>query len=175
MWFFATYRYHRIIQSHCLSIIIGLKARDAVYHSRDTVGRMVGGKASDIIFTSGGTEVRVEIIVLSGGQHYCDWFPASFHLLIHIFIITANYIIAFLTCIWLWILNWQTILISLRIIDIICEKRPTFQSAHCLPLLSSAVLTMNTRFSLRHYFLNMGKTHICLKVRFHRFSCILTC
>ncbi|XP_026119762.1 selenocysteine lyase [Carassius auratus] len=36
----------------------GLKARDIIYHSRDTIARMVGGKAADIIFTSGGTEAN---------------------------------------------------------------------------------------------------------------------
>lgn len=36
----------------------GLKARDIIYHSRDTIARMVGGKATDIIFTSGGTEAN---------------------------------------------------------------------------------------------------------------------
>uniref|UniRef100_A0A8C2ACT6 Selenocysteine lyase n=1 Tax=Cyprinus carpio TaxID=7962 RepID=A0A8C2ACT6_CYPCA len=36
-----------------------LKARDIIYHSRDTIARMVGGKAADIIFTSGGTELKI--------------------------------------------------------------------------------------------------------------------
>jgi len=45
--------------SYSFPPILGLNARDIIYHSRDTIARMVGGKAADIIFTSGGTEVRV--------------------------------------------------------------------------------------------------------------------
>ncbi|XP_056606213.1 selenocysteine lyase isoform X2 [Triplophysa dalaica] len=47
----------------------GLKARDAVYHSRDTVARMVGGKASDIIFTSGGTEAN-NLVFHTAVEHF---------------------------------------------------------------------------------------------------------
>ncbi|XP_060723056.1 selenocysteine lyase [Tachysurus vachellii] len=36
----------------------GLKAKDIINQSRESVARMVGGKASDIIFTSGGTEAN---------------------------------------------------------------------------------------------------------------------
>lgn len=39
-------------------IIPGLKAKDIINQSRENVARMVGGKATDIIFTSGGTEVK---------------------------------------------------------------------------------------------------------------------
>lgn len=39
-------------------LITGLKAKDILNQSRESVARMVGGKAMDIIFTSGGTEVR---------------------------------------------------------------------------------------------------------------------
>ncbi|XP_016424159.1 selenocysteine lyase-like [Sinocyclocheilus rhinocerous] len=46
----------------------GLKARDIIYHSRDTIARMVGGKAADIIFTSGGTEQDSE-----GPKGCCIW------------------------------------------------------------------------------------------------------
>ncbi len=48
--------------SYYFPLILGLKARDIIYHSRDTIARMVGGKAADIIFTSGGTEVRVSSV-----------------------------------------------------------------------------------------------------------------
>lgn len=38
-------------------LIPGLKAKDIINQSRENVARMVGGKATDIVFTSGGTEV----------------------------------------------------------------------------------------------------------------------
>lgn len=47
----------------------GLKAKDTVYHSRDTVARMVGGKASDIIFTSGGTEAN-NLVFHTAVEHF---------------------------------------------------------------------------------------------------------
>uniref|UniRef100_A0AAY5EP49 Selenocysteine lyase n=1 Tax=Electrophorus electricus TaxID=8005 RepID=A0AAY5EP49_ELEEL len=40
----------------------GLKAKDIINQSRDSIARMVGGKAEDIIITSGGTEVRTPVI-----------------------------------------------------------------------------------------------------------------
>ncbi|XP_016349180.1 selenocysteine lyase-like [Sinocyclocheilus anshuiensis] len=52
----------------------GLKARDIIYHSRDTIARMVGGKAEDIIFTSGGTEAA-ELVILNLAEyeaHFLD-------------------------------------------------------------------------------------------------------
>lgn len=39
----------------CLSA--GAKAKAMINQSRENVARMVGGRAEDIIFTSGGTEV----------------------------------------------------------------------------------------------------------------------
>ncbi|TVK90606.1 Kinesin-like protein KIF1B [Bagarius yarrelli] len=36
----------------------GLKAKDMINQSRESVARMIGGKATDIIFTSGGTEAN---------------------------------------------------------------------------------------------------------------------
>lgn len=38
-------------------LFLGAKAKAIINHSRENVARMVGGKAEDIIFTSGGTEV----------------------------------------------------------------------------------------------------------------------
>lgn len=38
-------------------IFSGAKAKAIINQSRENVARMVGGKAEDIIFTSGGTEV----------------------------------------------------------------------------------------------------------------------
>ncbi|XP_067315703.1 selenocysteine lyase [Pseudorasbora parva] len=47
----------------------GLKARDIIYHSRDTIARMVGGKAADIIFTSGGTEAN-NLVFHTAVEHF---------------------------------------------------------------------------------------------------------
>uniref|UniRef100_A0A672SUZ3 Selenocysteine lyase n=1 Tax=Sinocyclocheilus grahami TaxID=75366 RepID=A0A672SUZ3_SINGR len=47
----------------------GLKARDIIYHSRDTIARMVGGKAEDIIFTSGGTEAN-NLVFHTAVEHF---------------------------------------------------------------------------------------------------------
>jgi len=38
-------------------LFVGAKAKATINQSRENVARMVGGKAEDIIFTSGGTEV----------------------------------------------------------------------------------------------------------------------
>ncbi len=71
-------------QSHII-FHLGLKARDIIYHSRDTIARMVGGKAADIIFTSGGTEVRVSSV------------PGQIE--IHQIILFSTYIFSFYSCI----------------------------------------------------------------------------
>nr|XP_055069055.1 selenocysteine lyase [Misgurnus anguillicaudatus]XP_055069056.1 selenocysteine lyase [Misgurnus anguillicaudatus] len=47
----------------------GLKAKDTIYHSRDTIARMVGGKAADIIFTSGGTEAN-NLVFHTAVEHF---------------------------------------------------------------------------------------------------------
>lgn len=47
----------------------GLNARDIIYHSRDTIARMVGGKAADIIFTSGGTEAN-NLVFHTAVEHF---------------------------------------------------------------------------------------------------------
>uniref|UniRef100_A0A8C2CUC5 Selenocysteine lyase n=1 Tax=Cyprinus carpio TaxID=7962 RepID=A0A8C2CUC5_CYPCA len=47
----------------------GLKARDIIYYSRDTIARMVGGKAADIIFTSGGTEAN-NLVFHTAVEHF---------------------------------------------------------------------------------------------------------
>ncbi|XP_051986692.1 selenocysteine lyase [Xyrauchen texanus] len=47
----------------------GLKAKDIIYHSRDTIARMVGGKAADIIFTSGGTEAN-NLVLHTAVEHF---------------------------------------------------------------------------------------------------------
>uniref|UniRef100_A0A8C1BE48 Selenocysteine lyase n=1 Tax=Cyprinus carpio carpio TaxID=630221 RepID=A0A8C1BE48_CYPCA len=56
--------------SYCFPLILGLKARDIIYHSRDTIARMVGGKAADIIFTSGGTELKANNLVFYTAVKY---------------------------------------------------------------------------------------------------------
>lgn len=40
-----------------LFLVPGVKAKKIITQARENVARMVGGKADDIIFTSGGTEV----------------------------------------------------------------------------------------------------------------------
>lgn len=48
----------RMLHLNVLSFIFsGAKAKAIINQSRENVARMVGGKAEDIIFTSGGTEV----------------------------------------------------------------------------------------------------------------------
>ncbi|XP_065097134.1 selenocysteine lyase isoform X2 [Paramisgurnus dabryanus] len=47
----------------------GLKAKDTIYHSRDTIARMVGGNAADIIFTSGGTEAN-NLVFHTAVEHF---------------------------------------------------------------------------------------------------------
>ncbi|XP_060775770.1 selenocysteine lyase isoform X3 [Neoarius graeffei] len=47
----------------------GLKAKDIINQSRESVARMVGGKATDIIFTSGGTEAN-NMVFHSAMEHY---------------------------------------------------------------------------------------------------------
>lgn len=44
------------LQPHCV-YPPGAKAKAMINQSRENVARMVGGRAEDIIFTSGGTEV----------------------------------------------------------------------------------------------------------------------
>uniref|UniRef100_A0AAY5ESF6 Selenocysteine lyase n=1 Tax=Electrophorus electricus TaxID=8005 RepID=A0AAY5ESF6_ELEEL len=47
----------------------GLKAKDIINQSRDSIARMVGGKAEDIIITSGGTEAN-NMVVHSAVEHF---------------------------------------------------------------------------------------------------------
>ncbi|KAF5898447.1 selenocysteine lyase isoform X2, partial [Clarias magur] len=47
----------------------GLKAKDIINQSRECLARMVGGKATDIIFTSGGTEAN-NMVFHSAIEHY---------------------------------------------------------------------------------------------------------
>lgn len=42
-----------------MSVVIGVKAKAMIKESRESVARLVGGEAHDIIFTSGGTEVHI--------------------------------------------------------------------------------------------------------------------
>lgn len=59
----------------CLSP--GAKAKATINQSRENVARMVGGRAEDIIFTSGGTEV-IELSVAEEEEcQACSW--ASWH------------------------------------------------------------------------------------------------
>lgn len=51
-------------------LFLGTKAKAIINQSRENVARMVGGKAEDIIFTSGGTEV---IITVSLWIHEATW------------------------------------------------------------------------------------------------------
>lgn len=45
-------------------LFLGAKAKAMINQSRENVARMVGGKAEDIIFTSGGTEVIITVRAL---------------------------------------------------------------------------------------------------------------
>lgn len=47
-----------------MSVVIGVKAKAMIKKSRESVARLVGGEADDIIFTSGGTEVHILIFFL---------------------------------------------------------------------------------------------------------------
>ncbi|XP_030646938.1 selenocysteine lyase [Chanos chanos] len=49
--------------------LLGLTARDVIEQSRDSVARMVGGKAEDIIFTSGGTEAN-NLVFHTAVEHF---------------------------------------------------------------------------------------------------------
>uniref|UniRef100_A0A8B9KGE9 Selenocysteine lyase n=1 Tax=Astyanax mexicanus TaxID=7994 RepID=A0A8B9KGE9_ASTMX len=42
----------------------GAKAKDIITQARGSIATMIGGKAADIIFTSGGTEVRASDQIL---------------------------------------------------------------------------------------------------------------
>lgn len=46
----------------------GAKAKAMISQSRESVARMVGGKAEDIVFTSGGTEVSAALALWSCGR-----------------------------------------------------------------------------------------------------------
>ena len=46
--------------------LLGAKAKAIINQSRENVARMVGGKAEDIIFTSGGTEVILTLKCAAG-------------------------------------------------------------------------------------------------------------
>lgn len=47
-----------------MNILIGVKAKAMIKKSRESVAKLVGGQADDIIFTSGGTEVSIFIYLL---------------------------------------------------------------------------------------------------------------
>lgn len=49
--------------------IAGTKAKAIINHSRENVARMVGGKAEDIIFTSGGTEAN-NLVLHTAVEHF---------------------------------------------------------------------------------------------------------
>uniref|UniRef100_A0A4W6DDR6 Selenocysteine lyase n=1 Tax=Lates calcarifer TaxID=8187 RepID=A0A4W6DDR6_LATCA len=49
--------------------IAGAKAKAIINHSRENVARMVGGKAEDIIFTSGGTEAN-NLVLHTAVEHF---------------------------------------------------------------------------------------------------------
>lgn len=57
---------------HC-SLSAGVKAKAMIKQSRESVARLVGGQAQDIIFTSGGTEVCIHQAdgCLEAGFHSC--------------------------------------------------------------------------------------------------------
>ncbi|XP_034036578.1 selenocysteine lyase [Thalassophryne amazonica] len=51
------------------SYTAGTKAKSIINHSRENVARMVGGKAEDIIFTSGGTEAN-NLVLHTAVEHF---------------------------------------------------------------------------------------------------------
>uniref|UniRef100_A0A667ZWH8 Selenocysteine lyase n=1 Tax=Myripristis murdjan TaxID=586833 RepID=A0A667ZWH8_9TELE len=55
--------------------IAGAKAKVIINQSRENVARMVGGKAEDIIFTSGGTEVSITVFRVQHCQNGSDSLP----------------------------------------------------------------------------------------------------
>lgn len=58
MCFFKQKKYFFLLFT-LLFLFVGAKAKAIINQSRESVARMVGGKAEDIIFTSGGTEVII--------------------------------------------------------------------------------------------------------------------
>lgn len=58
-------------QPHC-GLSPGAKAKAMINQSRENVARMVGGRAEDIIFTSGGTEVKQLSVRLGPGWYWAS-------------------------------------------------------------------------------------------------------